>query len=426
MPNLIREARFIKASVENNNNKFWYISEFDDASCLVHFGRVGNDGATLRHSFDSQGQADVFFDRKCREKQGDRKGYRPLDVFHDGSPALAKEHLARLANEQIQADCPQTRKLIRYLTEVNVHNVLSATTLSYNVAEGLFSTPCGIVTAQSIARARGLLTCIGKFVSTRRFRDPAYLALLNDYLMLVPQKIRGRLDAERLFPDRDSLRRQNDILDALEASLQTVLAAKGNDNQTVQQPRIFDVKLDLISSRKEVNRIRRLYQATLHAAHACAHLDIRTVYAVDIASMRTAWETQGQRLGNVQQLWHGTRASNLLSILKHGLVIPPSNAPYCTGRMFGNGLYFSDQSTKSLNYAYGYWQGQAEDHCFMFLVDVAMGKSYVPRSHAEPLPKPGYDSTFAQAEVSSVRNNEMIVYQTNQVNLRYLVEFAAD
>jgi poly [ADP-ribose] polymerase len=61
----------------------------------------------------------------------------------------------------------------------------------------------------------------------------------------------------------------------------------------------------------------------------------------------------------------------------------------------------------------------------MFLADVALGNAYVPKSYAEPLPKPGYDSTFAQANVSGVRNNEMIVYQTSQVNLRYLVEFAA-
>jgi poly [ADP-ribose] polymerase len=140
--------------------------------------------------------------------------------------------------------------------------------------------------------------------------------------------------------------------------------------------------------------------------------------------MQEGWKKSGQKVGNVVELWHGTKASNLLSILKCGLIIPPSNASFCTGRMFGNGIYFSDQSTKSLNYAYGYWSGRTDNNCFMFLADVAMGKHYVPKSAGEHLPKPGYDSTYAKAGVSGVINNEMIVYKTYQVNLRFLVEFA--
>ena len=38
-------------------------------------------------------------------------------------------------------------------------------------------------------------------------------------------------------------------------------------------------------------------------------------------------------------------------------------------------------------------------------------------------PKNGYDSTFAKAGVSGVINNEMIVYNENQFDLTYLVEF---
>lgn len=92
--------------------------------------------------------------------------------------------------------------------------------------------------------------------------------------------------------------------------------------------------------------------------------------------------------------------------------------------MFGNGVYFSDQSTKSLNYASGYWDGKAKDNnCFMFLSDVAMGKEFTPSSSSHNLPKPGYDSTYAVGGKSGVMNNEMIVYSLNQINLTYLVEF---
>jgi poly [ADP-ribose] polymerase len=158
--------------------------------------------------------------------------------------------------------------------------------------------------------------------------------------------------------------------------------------------------------------------------HLCHQLDVKQVYRVEIKSMRESFERAGKAVGNVMELWHGTRVSNLLSILKSGFVIPPSNAPHCTGRMFGNGVYFSDQSTKSLNYSFGCWGGSADQNCFMLLNDVAMGRYYVPKTWSQAFPAQGFDSTFARANRSGVINNEMIVYDTCQINPKYLIEFS--
>lgn len=430
MAAVVREAKYIKSDVQQNNNKFWYITEFDDASCLVQFGRVGGDGATKKHSFGCQARAANFFDSKCREKSGDRKGYRPLQVLNGttgtgASAAVAQHKVHKVVAEQIETDCPQTQALLRYLSKVNVHNILTSTTMKYDVDTGLFSTPCGIVTKDGLDEARRLLAQIGDFVAAHDFRNRAYAQVLNDYLMLIPQKVGRKLDPATLYPDLESVQQQNALLDSLDASVQAVLAQNDDSEEEVAKPRLFDVRLHLVKARKEINRIRAKYLDTLQRMHVCAHLEVKTVYEVEIGGMRKAWDEVGKKVGTVWELWHGTRASNLLSILKSGFVIPPSNAPHCTGRMFGNGAYFSDQSTKSLNYAYGYWgSGPADNNCFMFLADVAMGKFFTPEGPSTRLPKPGHDSTFAQAGKSGVMNNEMIVYKTSQINPRFLVEFA--
>jgi poly [ADP-ribose] polymerase len=147
------------------------------------------------------------------------------------------------------------------------------------------------------------------------------------------------------------------------------------------------------------------------------------IYDVEIAVMNNSFGKQGKTIGNIRELWHGTRIGNVLSILKSGFVIPPSNAPHVTGRLYGNGAYFSDSSTKSLNYSYGYWSGTRNNHCFMFLCDVAMGKTYTPSGSYGLFPQAGYDSTFAKGGSSGVINNEMIVYKTHQINPKYLLEF---
>ena len=60
----------------------------------------------------------------------------------------------------------------------------------------------------------------------------------------------------------------------------------------------------------------------------------------------------------------------------------------------------------------------------MFLVDVAMGNIHIPKTWGRNFPVSGSDSTFAKGGSSSVMNNEMIVYNANQANPVYLVEFA--
>ncbi len=117
------------------------------------------------------------------------------------------------------------------------------------------------------------------------------------------------------------------------------------------------------------------------------------------------------------------KKQNIISILKNGIIVPPANASYCCGRMFSSGIYFSDQSTKSLNYSYGWWSGSSDKNCYMFLCDVLMGKEYTPKSSYSYTGLPnGYDSCFAKAGISGVQNNEMIV-QPKQSNPRYLIEF---
>jgi poly [ADP-ribose] polymerase 2/3/4 len=392
MATLVKDARYILTNIENNNNKFWNALLFDDGTCETQWGRVGEDGQTKRFP----GAGENFFNSKCREKQG--KGYQPQKTLNNSAAAKSVEssRLADVAAEQIETNSPETLTLVSYLAKINVHRILEATSLHYDTSRGTFSTPLGIVTADGLSEARTLLTDIADYVVAQDYTHRCFIQKLNDYLMLIPQNIgRGRPDPAALFPDVEAVRKQNGLLDSLEASLQMILSQPEEDAPEAPPiPRLFEAKLNLIEDVFEISRIERKYRETNQSIHSCHHLNVKRVFSMEIASMRRDFEEAGQAVGNVQELWHGTRASNLLSILKSGFYIPPSNAPHVTGRMFGNGVYFSDQSTKALNYAYGYWSGTREDKCFMFLCDVAMGKSYTPPAPSSALPMPGYDSTF--------------------------------
>ncbi len=421
---IIEELRFILTEIGCNQNKFWNVALFDNDDVVTEWGRVGYTGQSK--TFAGVGRA--FLQSKIREKEG--KGYRPQQVLNGSKPAGVQagsaSELAALAKNQIVTNNPLVDQLIARLARANVHHILQSTTMQYDASRGTFSTPLGIVDQLAIDQARDILVKIGGYVQLHDYGSRSFMGDVNEYLMLVPQNIgMGRLDLRVKFPDMESVTKQNDILDSLEASLQAVLSKPADsDAPRVQAPKLFDLRLSLIEDDREIERVRKFYRMTNQKMHACSHLDVKTVYEVQICGMHTEFEERGRPVGNVMELWHGTKTANLLSIMKSGLKTAPPSTAAIAGKMFGNGIYFSDQSTKSLNYAHGYWHGSQENNCFMFLCNVAMGNYYVPAGPSSQLPKAGYDSTFAQAHKSGVANNEMIVYRNEQVDLTRLIEFS--
>ena len=427
MSKVVRCEMLVMTNVDGNNNKFWKVEQYDDHSVQVTNGRVGSSGQLQPlKSFPNEVKAAAFVEKKIREKTSG--GYQTFQGIQTEAGKSSKSRMAleMAASEQIRSrDAAQVSNLISRLIKANVHSILSSTDLKYDEDTGLFQTPLGIVTLETIAGARALLTKLGKYVEVMDFVSAEVKSDLAAYLMLIPQKVGRKLVVEDIIPDMEAIQKQNGLLDDLEASVGQVeeLSKNKQDEQQVEVPKIFNCEINVVSDQAIIADIQKFFGSTAQRMHASYGYRIKTVYEVQIDHMHEAFDKKGKACGNIMRLWHGTRPGNILSILKSGLIIPRSNAPHVCGRMFGDGLYFSDQSTKSLNYATGWWAGAKENQCFMFLADVAMGKMHVPRGPSQNLPAPGSDSPFAQAQKSSVQNNEMIVYTTEQATVRYLVEF---
>ncbi|MGD1524540.1 WGR domain-containing protein [Vibrio harveyi] len=423
------------SNVDGNNNKFWKAEM--DSSFTVHVtnGRVGSKGQTQSPKpFGSEDAAMRFMSTKRREKE--RKGYKELDVVESTGSTKVNQHklVEKAAKEQIRTkgDRSEVEGIIDKLIALNIHSITSQTDITYDAETGVFMTPMGIVSLDSIHKARSLLDIVADHVVDKKdFTSSEVKQSLADYLMLIPQKVGARLTVKNVIPDQEAVHKQNAILDDLEASLahvEDLKKAKAEQAKKAEKemeiPELFNCELTLLDNPEVEAFIKGIYNNTRKGYHASAALEVNRIFTVQVDEMHNNFEKVGRQTDNVMMLWHGTRAGNILSILKNGLIIPPSRAGHVTGRMFGDGLYFSDQSTKSLNYSYGYWDGGSKDDtCYMFLCEVAMGNSYIPQNSWENLPKRGYDSTFAVAGKSGVINNEMIVYDVCQSNIRYLIEF---
>ena len=426
--NIVRKEKFIFVESAENHNKFWYIEEYDNGLIKTTWGRVGNKETTSEKQFGSNSSKE--YDKLVKSKM--KKGYTKLNTV-DSTVALNKkggltnQSLETIALDEINYDKSNKTivDMIKHFCNSNIHDITAHTAITFNTSTNMFQTPCGVVTLDSINHARNILNKIFDYVLNRDFCND-YVKQSEEYCKLIPQKIRGKFEPRKLFNNKWDVENQNNLLDALENSIKLI---EDLNKTTDNKVKLFNTSIVEVTDNKIIDDIKALYNKTHNTIHACRDLKVKRVFEIKIDKMhndytetREKWIADKKRKSTME-LWHGTKAANIISILKNGFVIPPANASHCTGRMFGSdGVYLSDQSTKSLNYAYGYWGGSRDKNCYMFLCDAMLGTAYVPSGCCSKTPV-GYDSIFAKAKISGVQNNEMVV-PLNQVNPKYLIEFA--
>lgn len=438
----VKEQTLIKVSAQENNNKFYRVVLDSSGSVTKSWGRVGAHGATsVEHS------GETGFDRIIREKT--KKGYKPTSIVGNVEEKSSQNenlsHVAKKVLAGVQGD-PTIDDLIERLVAINKHEIMenSGGLIKVNT-DGVITTPLGLIGQDSITSAGKLLKKIKK-----EKKDPAAVVpLLEEYLSLVPQKVPHKRGWQETFFEKDeSIQYQVDFLKQLKDSIswyedqkKAVQSQEPEDSIEEKYAKLFRSKIGVLdNSSKEFARIEKKYEASKNSMHSASRLKLKRVFTLSDEEGDAKYEEVLKSIGNEQELWHGTRAFNVLSILRKGLYVPPLSGTSIpiAGRMFGDGVYFSTQSTKSLMYSSGYWTnryGSRENNCFMFLADVAMGREFKPSYfHADSLQKAHhgtdrfgkpFNSIHIRPNTCGVINNEIIVWNTDAIRLRYICEFDA-
>lgn len=400
--------RLILTDLVANNNKYWDI-ERDGSKVVTRWGRVGaHSGQSKAFPLADEASAVKFFNKKIAEKM--KKGYTKQHTFASDNAGVNVAVQRKV--EITHAGDAATSQLIDFLVARNVHNIEGLTNV--RMEAGRLTTPLGPVTSEGLDEAQKILVAM-------QSGGADLTSLANQYMRIIPRNIgMRRVNPADLFGSVDKLAAEQATIDSLRAVVDD-LADKAKQAAN-SQPVSFQTKLELVEDDgPEFKRLVKLFMTSKNRQHQSHGMRLHRAWSMSIASMDTAFRAT---LHPVWELWHSTKDVNLLSILKNGFIIPKrSDGIAITGRMFGDGVYFSDQSTKALNYSGSFWGGKASQRPFMILADVAMGRQYMAqRSFSGGCPS-GYDSAFAKAG-TAVRNNEMIVYKTDQIRPTFLCEFS--
>ena len=444
---IVKEAMLIMVSSAANNNKFYHVTLDENDVVTKRWGRVGVHGTVSTENTGEKG-----FDRIVAQKE--KKGYTATDVIvvdeeepvHSDNTELSKIAKTALVGKNAVKNAVLD-ELVDTLVRLNNHDILETSGGMIKVNQsGLITTPLGLIKPASIASAKNIL---GEMEHTP-VASSSFPTLLESYLRLIPQKVGYRRGWEKDFFNRDNtFASQMDFLKQLADSLALQedrkrvaeeSASSGpietDEAIAAKYEKLFKLKIGLLEDEQEFGRIKKLYEFGKSGHHSSSYLNLKRVYTIQDEEGEQEYAEAKKRLGNEKQLWHGTRANNILSILRKRLFVPPvtGSGIQIQGRLYGTGVYTApadknNGASKSLNYAAGgVWdRGPRDNRCFMFLANGVLGREFHPNTYGlydDKVQRSGnYDSIYAHARKTGLMNDEVIIWNTNQISLRYLCEF---
>lgn len=307
--------------------------------------------------------------------------------------------------------------------------------------------PLGKISGTQVMRAMAVLSEVAHLIKTSGKRAQ-FIGASNHFFSLIPHNFGTSFPP--VIETLDVVNQKNDMLQTmLEIEVAHSLIHKSETTtdacQLDLQYDILKTDLELMDTNShEYNWLDQYLKNTHASTHSNYRLEIIEVFRVNRSGEQQRYEPFA-RLPNKKLLWHGSRLTNYVGILSHGLRIAPPEAPP-TGYMFGKGIYFADMVSKSANYCF---TDNRNSTGLLMLCEVALGnaKELTAKENITDLP-PGFHSVKGVGQTypdpmqsafttdgveipfgkplvdlsvsSTLLYNEYIVYDVAQVKVKYL------
>ena len=417
------------------------------------WGRIGTKiGDSKIEKFPSAESACDYFESLFAEKTGNvfnsgmplkKQGgkYFPVEVDYDDDEKVKKiVEKSKIASKLL----PQVRDLVNMLFDIDT---MKQTMLEFEL--DLDKMPLGRLSKKQLHDAYSVLTDLNELVS-KGANNSEFIGLSNKFFTLVPHNF--GMNKAPVIDTLEMIQTKRDILDNLiEVEIAYSMLQQDTGNELNPLDAHYEqLKTDLKPldhSSDDFKLLCQYVQNTHAATHKEYSLEILDVFAVERQGEKRRYKPF-KKLHNRQLLWHGSRMTNYVGILSHGLKIAPPEAPV-TGYMFGKGIYFADSVSKSANYCA---TSKNHDVGLMLLSEVALGDMHELTAANEKIKKPpsgkhsvkGVGKSFPDDSTAHTRKdgvkiplgtlqtdnkmkssllyNEYIVYDVAQVNIQYLLK----
>ncbi len=446
---VVKTVTLQKTDMGEGNNKFYQIElhkgknngKFRIYSC---YGRTGTSNPAKEERIPGSGSEEIEFDKLQKSKE--KKSYKKVDMVStkQGTDAgnqkilsndFKKDKVVDPTNAPSNIPSVKLSSSIVDLVKILYEEAGQSCQSQLNGSlQATAENPLGTLSLTQLTEGKKILAEVNALLSKDKKLidsiEPEVVKLTNEFYSAIPQVIplrpkseSGRKEWIRGFALNNSkiLDEKQDLLDLL-GDVKGMMAGFATSDIAVKYDQMnCDVQE---TTPDEFKKIKHFLEST-QSRHHSWKLNARRIWKISSKGQKS-YRKYMEPIGNIQPLFHGSRAANILGICKKGLLLRPPGA-YVTGSMFGNGLYFADQSTKSSQYATARYGGAGSRYTscyYMYVADVALGRIKKLQSSDSSLIKAphGYDSVQGEKGPSLV-HNEFITYDVRQNELQYLIEF---
>ncbi|XP_055949257.1 poly [ADP-ribose] polymerase 1-like isoform X2 [Argiope bruennichi] len=437
---------------KNSFYKLQILQSYSGSSYYLfrQWGRVGTEigGKKVESFYDDVERAIHAFKKLFYEQTGNRwwnrKNFQkypgrkyPLELdFGQDSPEV-QQKLKPGENSRLSKP---VKELVCLIFD---EDVLMNTMIEFEI--DLKKMPLGKISEKQIAMAYGILGEAQQILA-RGGSKSKITEVSNRFFTLIPHNF--GLKKPPLLDNESIINNKIEMLDSL---LQieiaySIIKGDGEDEDPIDvHYRNLKADIEIVEKDTDEYLLIEIYLKNTHApTHSQYGLDIIEAFRINRHGESEKYN-KFKNLHNKKLLWHGSRLTNFVGILSQGLRIAPPEAP-STGYMFGKGVYFADMVSKSANYC------RTRDSIgLLLLCEVALGNMYQKTSseYIEKLPE-GKHSTLGMGTTipdpmekfyigdvevpygtpvrrtdisnSQLQYNEYIVYDTNQINIKYLLK----
>ena len=383
----------------NNNNKYYYMEDLHNGSFKVSYGRVGASETVLTYPIS-------LWDKKYSEKL--KKGY--IDV--------TEKITSVKKTGELDISDPDVKDLIQFLMSEAKQSIKRDYQIS---AES--------VTEEQIEEAQTIIDKISNYIQIENTLSSTLdISVINNQLRILYSVIpRRMIDTRNYFLKASNTQFLYELLQSEQSRLDT-LKSQVNINQVSSDGITLEelgFTCELASDEDKELIIKNTdFRLTNHRVFKISNKETESVFNPNHLKTKL--------------LYHGSRNENFLSILQTGLKIRPKGVQ-TTGSMFGDGIYAANKARKSIGYTSlrgSYWASGHSNRAYLAIFEFATGKEWnlldsqswsgwMSRIDESQVKSKGCDSVFAKGGVD-LRNDEYVVYNSNQCTIRYLIELKED
>lgn len=383
-----------------NNNK-WYEMIYDGGgSFTVNFGRVEGGSQTASYPINK-------WDNKYREKVA--KGYK------DVTELVSIEENDSSNKEGSNIKGIKDTKVVQFLTLMSSY--------TNNLVSNTYTVKAENVTQAQVDEAQAVIDKLKKLSNKLSSLQTTANDCLIELYTIIPRKMRSVRDF--LLPTitlNRTIEQEQDNLDAIAS--QVAMINQRKPKKGVKKD--FNLLEELGISRMETDCARD-YDGDIGylIKQITGRSRVEAVFSLNKPSENKIYDDWIKKQKNKASriLIHGTRNSSVLPILKTNLQIRPSGNFQFSGKVYGDGNYFSETVNKSLNYT-----GNDADKVLL-VYEVHIGNPFVYDGwyrgnsftlNYKNLQDKGFDSTFVKAG-GGLLNSEIIAYREEQNRIKYII-----